>query len=65
MFIANLLIRFFFGQKGWQLLLYKSDTCTCFFLPKCPLKTVRSRFGADEQQMYPWLRLGQFVVCPY
>jgi len=44
---------------------YKSDTCSRFFLPKCPLTTVRGRFSADEQQMYPRLRLGQFVVCPH
>ena len=34
-----------------------------FFLPNCPLTTIRSRFSVDEQQMYPQLRLVQFVVC--
>jgi len=35
----------FICRKCCQLLSYKSDTCTSFFLPKCPLTTVRSRFS--------------------
>ena len=49
----------FFCQKSCQLLSYKSDICT-LFLPKCALTNVRSRFSADEQQVYPRLCLGHF-----
>jgi len=35
------------------------------FLPKCAFTTVRSRFSAEEQQWYPRLHLGQFVVWPH
>ena len=41
----------FFCQMSCQFMLYKSDTCTHFFLPKFPLTTVRSRFSADELQI--------------
>jgi len=41
---------------------YKADTCTRFFFQSVLLHvTVRNRFSADEQQMYPRLRLEQFV----
>jgi len=49
MFIENLLIRFFSVKR---VAIY------------CRISQLRSRFSADEQQMYPLVRPGQCVVRP-
>ena len=48
------MIWFFFCQ------LSRISQIPVFFLPKCPLTIVKRRFSANEQQMYPRLRFGQF-----